>query len=249
MARALETDLLSNQDIHAALAIGAYTAAATRLVYVRVLADSVAGNDDYTFYVTLQVGGSGSHHKFIPITEAAAASGDTAIGAVSIAIPVDSGDVLTVYIVGAAGDTTDPDTKVGFYEHDYLIPTTADRKLDVSSTGEAGVDWANVGTPGSTVNLSATTVKTLTDDVTVATASKTGYALSAAGVDAILDEVVEGTYTMRQMLKVMAAALVGKVSGGGTTTIVFKGVDGSTSRVTATVDANGNRSSVTLDGA
>lgn len=44
-----------------------------------------------------------------------------------------------------------------------LMPTTDGRKLDVSAGGEAGVDWANVGTPGSTVNLSATTVKTATD--------------------------------------------------------------------------------------
>lgn len=46
-----------------------------------------------------------------------------------------------------------------------LAPTVAARTLDVSAGGEAGVDWANVGTPGSTVNLSATTVKTLTDPV------------------------------------------------------------------------------------
>ncbi len=44
-----------------------------------------------------------------------------------------------------------------------LMPTTAARTLDVSATGEGGVDWANVGTPSSTVDLSATTVKTLTD--------------------------------------------------------------------------------------
>lgn len=42
-----------------------------------------------------------------------------------------------------------------------LVPTTAGRTLDVSAGGEAGVDWANVGTPGSTVNLSATTVNTV----------------------------------------------------------------------------------------
>ncbi len=46
---------------------------------------------------------------------------------------------------------------------DFLRPTTSGRTLDVSAGGEAGVDWANVGTPGSTVNLSATTVKTATD--------------------------------------------------------------------------------------
>lgn len=39
-----------------------------------------------------------------------------------------------------------------------LVPTTAGRKLDVSTGGEAGVDWANVGGQGTTVNLSATTI-------------------------------------------------------------------------------------------
>ena len=41
-----------------------------------------------------------------------------------------------------------------------LAPTVGGRTLDVSATGEAGVDWANVGTPGSSVNLSATTIST-----------------------------------------------------------------------------------------
>lgn len=44
-----------------------------------------------------------------------------------------------------------------------LMPTTANRKLDVSAGGEAGVDWANVGSPTTTNNLSGTTIKTATD--------------------------------------------------------------------------------------
>lgn len=44
-----------------------------------------------------------------------------------------------------------------------LSPTTAGRTLDVSAGGEAGVDWANVGSPTTSINLSGTTVKTATD--------------------------------------------------------------------------------------
>lgn len=44
-----------------------------------------------------------------------------------------------------------------------LMPTTDGRLLDVSAGGEAGVDWANVGSPTTTLNLSGTTVKTATD--------------------------------------------------------------------------------------
>lgn len=46
----------------------------------------------------------------------------------------------------------------------YLLrPTTAGRKVDVSSGGEVGLDWANIGSPTTTVNLSGTTVKTASD--------------------------------------------------------------------------------------
>ncbi len=156
--RLIETDSLTNQDIHAALAVGAYTATATRGIIVRLLADQVAGNGDYTAYVAVQVAGAGSAYRIIPISTAAAASGVTAIGFISATIPVDSGDVLTVYLLGLAGDTTTPDTRCDFYEQDYLRPTTAGRTLDVSATGEAGVDWANVGSPTTTLNLSGTTI-------------------------------------------------------------------------------------------
>lgn len=44
-----------------------------------------------------------------------------------------------------------------------LAPTVAGRTLDVSAGGEAGLDWANVGSPATTLNLSGTTIKTATD--------------------------------------------------------------------------------------
>jgi hypothetical protein len=42
-----------------------------------------------------------------------------------------------------------------------VMPTTAGRTLDVSAGGEAGVDWANVGSPTTSLNLSGTTIGTL----------------------------------------------------------------------------------------
>lgn len=39
-----------------------------------------------------------------------------------------------------------------------LKPTTAGRTLDVSAGGEAGVDWANVGSPTTSVALTGTTI-------------------------------------------------------------------------------------------
>lgn len=43
---------------------------------------------------------------------------------------------------------------------DFLRPTTSGRTLDVSAGGEAGIDWANVGSPTTTNNLSGTTIAT-----------------------------------------------------------------------------------------
>jgi hypothetical protein len=42
----------------------------------------------------------------------------------------------------------------------YLQPTTAGRTLDVSAGGEAGVDWANVGSPTTSLALTGTTIAT-----------------------------------------------------------------------------------------
>ncbi len=41
-----------------------------------------------------------------------------------------------------------------------VMPTTATRTLDVSAGGEAGVDWANVGSPTTANALTATTIAT-----------------------------------------------------------------------------------------
>lgn len=82
----------------------------------------------------------------------------------------------------------------------------------------------------------------------VLVSDKTGFRLSADGVDDILDEVVEGSSTMRQYLKGIAAVLFGQSSGGGSATITFESPDTpGTNRVTATVDANGNRTAMTLN--
>jgi hypothetical protein len=65
--------------------------------------------------------------------------------------------------------------------------------------------------------------------------------------DAVLDEVVEGSRTLRQYLRGFAAALLAKASGLGTTTAVYRDTADSKNRISATVDADGNRSAVTLD--
>lgn len=60
-------------------------------------------------------------------------------------------------------------------------------------------------------------------------------------------EVIESGYTAAQILKLIAAAAAGKLSGAPGTAIAITGLDGSTVRVSATTDSNGNRTAVVYD--
>jgi len=87
------------------------------------------------------------------------------------------------------------------------------------------------------------------DQVTVATNNdKTGYRLSATGVDDIHDEVIEGALTYREITRIALSVLAGESTGGGTGTLRFRNVADTADRVVATVDANQNRTGITLDG-
>lgn len=59
---------------------------------------------------------------------------------------------------------------------------------------------------------------------------------------------VDGTYTQDQVMRLFAAVLAGKVSGAGTGTETFRGINDDKDRVVATVDSSGNRTAITLDG-
>lgn len=98
------------------------------------------------------------------------------------------------------------------------------------------------------IDTEVAAIKAKTDNLPASPAA-TGaqMALTAAAVDAVLDEIVEGTTTFRELLRGFASALVGKASGLGTTTAVFRDIGDTKDRITATVDADGNRTAVTTD--
>ena len=118
----------------------------------------------------------------------------------------------------------------------------ADSAAILADTGTDGVVLKAAGLAADAVTKIQTGLATPTNITAAA-----GVALSAAGVDAILDEVVVGSYTMRQLLTVMSAALAGKLSGGGTTTLTFRGIDDASNVIVATVDASHNRTAVTIN--
>lgn len=76
----------------------------------------------------------------------------------------------SVYIsTGTVGGVSVVGEKVGEFTIGKLLkPTTAGRKLDVTATGAAGIDWANIENPTTAVDLSGTDIQ-LVDTTTTNT--------------------------------------------------------------------------------
>ena len=117
---------------------------------------------------------------------------------------------------------------------------------DATAADNAEAFFDGTGYAG-TNNVIPTTTS-VTNGVTVTTNNdKTGYRLSATGVDDIHDEVVEGSTTLRQSIRLNNAAQGGKASGMATTSVAVRDLADSKDRIAATVDSSGNRTAVTLD--
>lgn len=69
----------------------------------------------------------------------------------------------------------------------------------------------------------------------------------AGGAGNPWNTAIEGAFTAGELLRLVSAALAGKVSGAAGLTITFRDVNDTADRIVATVDADGNRSVVTLD--
>lgn len=63
-----------------------------------------------------------------------------------------------------------------------------------------------------------------------------------------IDDIADGSYDLQEMIRIMFSALAGKSNGGGTASLNFRDSGDAKNRIAATVDANGNRTAVTLDG-
>jgi hypothetical protein len=89
----------------------------------------------------------------------------------------------------------------------------------------------------------------LTDGGMQATVIEIAGGVSSALADAILDRTagVETGITLRQALRLILASAAGPLSGADTSSISIKAADNSKTRIVASVDASGNRTSVSLD--
>ena len=123
-------------------------------------------------------------------------------------------------------------------------------------TAEIGVAGAGLTAVASAANLSVVAgyldteiaaIKAKTDLLPASPASTSDIPSAATIADAVHDEVVEGTTTLRQSIRLHNAALGGKVTGMDTFNPVFRDLADSKDVIDATVDGYGNRSAVTRD--
>jgi hypothetical protein len=141
----------------------------------------------------------------------------------------------------------------GHIERVVLVDTTT------TNTDMRGTDGANTTTPldaagirtavglaSANLDTQLTAIDSVVDSILDDTGTS-GVVISGASIDSIWDEAVEGSTTARQFLRGFAAALLAKASGLNTTTAVYRDTADTKARITATVDAEGNRSAVTLD--
>lgn len=103
-----------------------------------------------------------------------------------------------------------------------LVPSVAGRALDVSAGGEAGVDWANVGSPTTAVNLTGTNIKT---DQVVASVSGAVGSVAANGITAtsLASDAINAASLKTDAVNKIAGVVSGSATSdglvGGTTII------------------------------
>jgi len=108
------------------------------------------GTTEITAGITLTVdfdGRTGLHNIRVVAT-----SGNGFATATNVDLVITTGTVGGVSVVGETVGSFSIEARSA------VMPTTAARTLDVSAGGEAGVDWANVGSPTTSLALTGTTI-------------------------------------------------------------------------------------------
>jgi hypothetical protein len=174
-------------------------------------------------------------------TDSAATPGDQ-MNLVDNAITANKFDEATAYPV------TNPDsgsTEIARTGADSDTLETISDQIDTRApANEYDTEMARIDT-----TISSRSSHTAADIWSVATRTLTSFGtLTTDTASAVWNFVVENSKTALQFLRIIKASEAGKSSGGGTNTVVFQDDADTKARITATVDASGNRTSVTLDG-
>ena len=135
--------------------------------------------------------------------------------------------VVTANVYDTLCSTDSLDVTVTALANDVIKAASFDEStaFPLTSADSSTTRVARVGADGDTL-------ETLSDEIAAKMASS---------------EVIEGTYTLKDAIRIILAFAAGKVSGGGTASIKFRSMGDDVDRIQATVDSSGNRTAVTIN--
>lgn len=181
----------------------------------------------------------------------------------------ETGKAYSIYIAATVSSVAGATHRTFQVQPVPLAPVTPGRLLDVTAankvngvvlvdtvttytgnTPQTGDNFARIGAAGAgltalgdarIVNLDATVSSRL------ATAGYTAPDSAATIAAAVWATVIDGTNSAIKLMRGLAAAMLGKASGLETTNAKYRNIADSKNVIDATVDADGNRTAVTLD--
>lgn len=232
------------------------SASGTTLNYILATLTTYTGNTPQTgdSYARLGAPANGSVSADLAAIYAAV---DTEVGAIYTRIGAPAGASLAADVAAAKADTAaiklktdnlpgDPADASDIATAFSTVNTTLGTIAGYIDTEVAAI-FNRIGAPvGASISADIAAIKTETAAILDDTGTA-GVALTAAAVDAVHDEAVDGAVTLRQAIRLWNSALGGKASGLATTTAVYRDLADTKDRITATVDADGNRTAVTRD--
>lgn len=174
-------------------------------------------------------------------------------------------DVYTEFTAGSNEDAFKADVS-GLATQASVDVVDANVDAILVDTNELQTDWADGGRldnilDGRASQTSVDTVDANVDSILVDTgttipAQITGEindvqadiaALNDIAAQDVLNATIETNYTLAESVRLHNSVLVGKVSGANTDTEVFRDINDTKDRITATVDEDGNRTAIVID--
>lgn len=191
------------KNISTALSVYEYTVPGSGLwyhLYFQVRLYQVAGGGDYTINLRLNDGDALADDPMVPKTTYTAAAGAQNIWFQGEAFG-GSGDVFNIMCAGLAGDTAVVGS-IRIFHDNAVGATTYGNKLDVSTTGEAGLDFDNIKAATAPTTLTNITVPIVTTTATatavttlngIANGAITAAAIATGAIDAdaIADNAID----------------------------------------------------------
>ena len=177
---------------------------------------------------------------------------------------VHSGATMRANVIQISGDTTAADNLGLDYDGTGYAKANSTIGTCTTNTDMRGTDSAALASVCTETRLAELDAANLPADIDAiagyldteiaAILEDTGTTLAAQiaalndiSVADIIAGVADGSYDLQEMLRVIFSVCAGKSAGGGTATLTFRDSADSKNRVSATVDANGNRTAMTLD--